>query len=272
MPMLDPTKDPLTLAEIALHWSRETGVGYKEREILAYLLQAFWAGSVPDQPWSWDEASALDDLYGDDPDVASVARASAPVTAGVNTRSKSIQEEMFGFLCIVDRDMAEFIELHGGVPGAVVALAHSNLDRIDKKSLAILRNLTLTKAGLRAFCGGRHIDPPKFWFGEKPAVAEAAPTVPHQESDQPMASEASSPATAPQQESFPGRPSLMAAIKEEMKRRRKDGELEDSLAAECRSLASWAENKFPGHQTPTNRTIENSLRRVFKSIKPPPRN
>ena len=72
--MLDPTKDPLTLAEITFHWSRETGVRYTEREILAHLLQAFWAGSVPDHPWGWDEASALDDLYGDDPDAASVAR------------------------------------------------------------------------------------------------------------------------------------------------------------------------------------------------------
>ena len=60
----------------------------------------------------------------------------------------------------------------------------------------------------------------------------------------------------------------MRAVEQEMRRRAGRGELCAGLAEECRALAAWASEKFPGHQTPTAKTIENALRSVYWQLKP----
>jgi hypothetical protein len=67
--------------------------------------------------------------------------------------------------------------------------------------------------------------------------------------------------------SFPGRPSLRSAIVQELRRRHETGEMLETIAAESRALSTWAENSFPGQQTPTPKTTENSIRTVYKTLR-----
>jgi hypothetical protein len=63
--------------------------------------------------------------------------------------------------------------------------------------------------------------------------------------------------------SFPGRPSIMLAIREELKRRAENDALEDSLQRECLYLEAWAKRIFPGIQVPRKRSIENAIRHEY---------
>jgi hypothetical protein len=67
--------------------------------------------------------------------------------------------------------------------------------------------------------------------------------------------------------SFPGRPSVMRAIEQEMRRRAGRGELQDKLSEECKHLEEWAENEFEGQQTPKWRSIANAVRNLYKQLK-----
>jgi hypothetical protein len=67
--------------------------------------------------------------------------------------------------------------------------------------------------------------------------------------------------------SFAGRPSLMRAVEQEMRRRAKQGELLPTLGRECGALQVWAAEKFQGQQTPTAKAIENGLRDVYWELK-----
>jgi hypothetical protein len=53
-----------------------------------------------------------------------------------------------------------------------------------------------------------------------------------------------------------------------MRPRVEQGELRLTLAEECRVLAEWAREAFPGHQTPKAKAIENALRSVYRQLKP----
>jgi hypothetical protein len=67
--------------------------------------------------------------------------------------------------------------------------------------------------------------------------------------------------------SFPGRPSVMRVIEQEMRRRAGRGELRDKLSEECKHLAEWAENEFERQQTPKWRSIANAVRNLYKQLK-----
>ncbi|MBF0422164.1 MAG: hypothetical protein HQL73_04150 [Magnetococcales bacterium] len=69
--------------------------------------------------------------------------------------------------------------------------------------------------------------------------------------------------------SFPGRPSLMAAVEQEMHRRASNGELLPSLQKEAAWLAEWTDINHPGQQTPTEKAIKNALRHVYRSLNNP---
>ena len=64
--------------------------------------------------------------------------------------------------------------------------------------------------------------------------------------------------------SFPGRPSIMSAIKIEFKRRAVKHHALDTLHKECAYLASWANKKFQGVQVPKQCSIENALRTEYR--------
>lgn len=69
--------------------------------------------------------------------------------------------------------------------------------------------------------------------------------------------------------SFPGRPSLMAAVEQEMRRRASNGELLPSLQKEAAWLTEWTDINHPGQQTPTEKAIKNALRHVYRSLNNP---
>lgn len=64
--------------------------------------------------------------------------------------------------------------------------------------------------------------------------------------------------------SFPGRPSIMSAIRVELRKRADAGELHPTLAKECAHLAEWALKKFHGVQVPKQSSIENALRAEYR--------
>lgn len=67
--------------------------------------------------------------------------------------------------------------------------------------------------------------------------------------------------------SFPGRPSVMSAVAQELERQAKSGELKATLAEQSRVLADWASHRFPGKQTPKPTSIENGIRAAYRIIK-----
>lgn len=69
------------------------------------------------------------------------------------------------------------------------------------------------------------------------------------------------------QPSFPGRPSVMAEVIKEFRRRADSNLILESLSAESRELEQWARNNLPGVQTPTLKTIQNNIRSEYRAIK-----
>ena len=67
--------------------------------------------------------------------------------------------------------------------------------------------------------------------------------------------------------SFPGRPSVMDAILQELSNRAERGELADSLAEQSRQLSEWAGRRFPGQQTPKPKSTENGIRSTYNMLK-----
>lgn len=65
--------------------------------------------------------------------------------------------------------------------------------------------------------------------------------------------------------SFPGRPSIMSAIRIELRKRADAGELHPTLSKECAYLAEWAFKKFHGVQVPKQCSIENALRADYRA-------
>ncbi len=98
--------------------------------------------------------------------------------------------------------------------------------------------IRLTRDELRAICKSEDISPPRFWFGRDPKL-----------------------------KSFPGRPSVMAAIEEQMRKRSVAGELCETVTEESRYLETWAKKEMPGVHTPTAKTIRNRLGGVYRELK-----
>lgn len=67
--------------------------------------------------------------------------------------------------------------------------------------------------------------------------------------------------------SFPGRPSVMTAIVQELRRRHENGEMLETIAAESRALSAWAANRFPNAQKPKPKSTENGIRMVYSTLR-----
>lgn len=74
----------------------------------------------------------------------------------------------------------------------------------------------------------------------------------------------------PKGPSFPGRPSIMSAIVQELRNLAEAGKLDATLAAQSRSLAAWARDTQPGAQIPTAKSIGNGIRSAFNLLKKNP--
>jgi hypothetical protein len=138
-----------------------------------------------------------------------------------------------------------------GVPSSIIErelkLGKINLPRL-REGLGLISDFPealpspediITRDELNDFCEKEgHWARPVFWFG-----GEVQPP------------------------SFPGRPSIMAAIVQELNKTAEAGELQLTLAAQARTLNEWARNVFPGAHTPTAKAIENGIRRYFNNYK-----
>ena len=67
--------------------------------------------------------------------------------------------------------------------------------------------------------------------------------------------------------SFPGRPSIMRAIVQELESLAKEGKLEDTLAAQAQKLEEWARHNCPGQQIARAPSIANGIRDDFRRLK-----
>ncbi len=67
--------------------------------------------------------------------------------------------------------------------------------------------------------------------------------------------------------SYPGRPSQMDAIVQELEERFRRRQMLDTLAAESRALEKWAREKYPGVQTPKATSIGNGTRVAYNTLK-----
>ena len=95
----------------------------------------------------------------------------------------------------------------------------------------------LSRQQIEVFCAKQQWSEPRFWFG--------------QENQGP---------------SFPGRPSKMNAIVQELKARAQAGLLSNTLAGQARELKAWVDQQFPAEQVPTARTIENGIRESYRRL------
>jgi hypothetical protein len=65
----------------------------------------------------------------------------------------------------------------------------------------------------------------------------------------------------------PGRPSMMPKIEAEMRHRAAAGQLRDTLSAESRVLARWAQTTHPDEGPPRAESIERRLGRLYQELK-----
>jgi hypothetical protein len=65
----------------------------------------------------------------------------------------------------------------------------------------------------------------------------------------------------------PGRPSMMPKIEAEMRRRAVAGQLRDTLSAESKVLARWAQTTHPDECPPRAKSIERRLGRLYQELK-----
>ena len=65
----------------------------------------------------------------------------------------------------------------------------------------------------------------------------------------------------------PGRPSVMSAIAQEMRRRAQRGELRDRITPECRALRAWAEQHVQGEHIPQVDSIRKALSDLYQSLR-----
>ena len=97
---------------------------------------------------------------------------------------------------------------------------------------------TIDREFVKAFCGKEIWHLPSFWF--------------EKQTNQP---------------SFPGRPSIMAAIQNELNNLAASGKLEPMISTQAEILHTWAKDNFPADQIPTIKTIENGIRLPYSRLK-----
>lgn len=67
--------------------------------------------------------------------------------------------------------------------------------------------------------------------------------------------------------SFAGRPSVMAAIVQELEERARKYELAPNLAEQSRQLSDWAKQTFPDKQTPQPNSTANGIRMAYNALR-----
>jgi hypothetical protein len=71
----------------------------------------------------------------------------------------------------------------------------------------------------------------------------------------------------PYHSGLPGRPTIAHLLLAELRRRAEAGLLEDTLAAQAKALRRWTRDSHPAVSTPSQNTIENSIRPIFWKLR-----
>jgi hypothetical protein len=103
--------------------------------------------------------------------------------------------------------------------------------------LAAVLPLELDRDEIADWCTAKSQPPPRFWFGE----------------------------SQEKKIGYGGRPSFMAEIKLELRRRAEAGSMDPMLREESESLALWAKGHAPG-TTPQAKSIENAIRELYWTL------
>ena len=112
------------------------------------------------------------------------------------------------------------------------------LDHLPSEKDLPSKDTLIDRAFIENFCSKEDWALPEFWF-------KGLPTGP----------------------SFPGRPSIMSAIVQELEAIAREGKLRQTLAQQARDLESWARATFSGKQTPKALAIENGVRIAYRVLK-----
>jgi hypothetical protein len=143
-----------------------------------------------------------------------------------------------------------FVVLPGGSEswsGAVInaastALVEAEVAEFSESFLAAIMPLSLDQDEFADWCTAESHPWPKFWLGGK----------------------------EDEQVSFRGRPSIMAKIRLELRRRAEAGIMNSVLREESEDLAAWARHRFQS-EVPQAKSIENGIRHLYRELAGKPR-
>jgi|SRR5689334_4066986 len=98
----------------------------------------------------------------------------------------------------------------------------------------------LSKSDLEEFCAKQGWTKPRFWFGRV--------------TDGP---------------GFPGRPTIMRAIVQELERRAEAGQLSETLTDQATELVAWANERLPPGPIPIpgTRSVANAIRKIYWALR-----
>ena len=125
----------------------------------------------------------------------------------------------------------------GAVAAAATVLGGAEEGDFSEIFLAAVLPLELDRDEIADWCTAKSQPPPRFWFGE----------------------------SQEKKIGYGGRPSFMAEIKLELRRRAEAGSMDPMLREESESLALWAEDHAPG-TAPQAKSIENAIRDLYWTL------
>ena len=126
--MLQPSKDPLTLAEVSRHWMREPRQTYSEDEIFSELVSAFWRGDFANEQLGWDEQTALLKLYGS-ADAEPLGQVTYSDTLDDKMESEHlVRDKIFEILCLVSREALLQLDRADDIEQAISFVATLGID------------------------------------------------------------------------------------------------------------------------------------------------
>jgi len=125
----------------------------------------------------------------------------------------------------------------GAVAAAATVLGGAEEGDFSENFLAAVLPLDLDRDEIADWCAAKSHPRPRFWFGD----------------------------SEEKQIGYGGRPSFMAEIKLELRRRAEAGVMDPMLREESESLALWAKGHAPG-TTPQAKSIENAIRELYRTL------
>jgi hypothetical protein len=241
-----PLRDnSLPLAEVAKHWARDFPQRPPREEIEDQLLPSAWKGRLVvlggnDMPLTLEALLRIVSIVESHPGILIVRHPDAlrPDETKLPDGSVLVDAATRVYLPVDDALWTADI-----VAAACADLAQCKISDYDASVVRpIFEELEIRRDDFAAFCDALGYERPPFWFG--------------------------TPRSTPR--GFPGRPSMMAQLQRELRRRADQGLLEQELGAEAKALHAWAKRAFAGQQIPGFKSIENGLRTIYWALRGKP--